>query len=140
MASSKGPDPVSNLKPQPSTTFVQADPSNFRAVVQKLTGDTTHKLRNSTPFRHAGKPTVTEVVRGRSGYKLQERRKTGKKLEITLGKVSQVGEMVEASPVSTLAVCGRGSPGTPVEGEEEEEKAIAEKGFYLHPSPLKPTS
>lgn len=41
-----------------------------------------------------------------------------------------------SSPVSTLDVYGRGSsPRTPV---EEEERAIAEKGFYLHPSPRTP--
>ncbi|CAH1422990.1 unnamed protein product [Lactuca virosa] len=155
MASSEGPDPDPRLKPQHSTTFVQADPSNFRAVVQRLTGDTAHKLPNSIPFRHTGKPTVHR----RSGYKLQERRKSVKKLEITLSNVSQPvcfmsplvvgrdksvvgfvggdGQMVEESPVSTLAVCGRGSPGTPMEKEGEEEKAIAEKGFYLHPSPIR---
>lgn len=38
-----------------------------------------------------------------------------------------------SSPVSTLDVYGRMSPQTPV---EEEERAIAQKGFYLHPSPV----
>ncbi|KAI3759625.1 hypothetical protein L6452_07571 [Arctium lappa] len=126
------PDPNSK---KPSTTFViQADPSNFRAVVQRLTGAT-------TPSRHAGKPTVTEIGRRRSGYKLHERRKTVRKLEISLETVARRSfvspadgdRMVTASPVSTLDGGGGGSGlGTPV---EEEEKAIAEKGFYLHPSP-----
>ncbi|KVI06058.1 VQ motif-containing protein 31-like [Cynara cardunculus var. scolymus] len=143
---------------KPATTFVQTDPSNFRAVVQRLTGATTlyqpsasaYKLPISTPSHHAGKPTFTEIGRRRSGYKLHERRKTIRKLEISVENVARRplmspaarkrsvradGEMVVASPVSTLDVCGgEGScPGTPM--EEEEEKAIAEKGFYLHPSP-----
>nr|XP_043637757.1 VQ motif-containing protein 19-like [Erigeron canadensis] len=117
-----------------STTFVQADPSNFRAVVQRLTGATP-----TTP------PTRT------SGFKLHERRQTtARKLEITLNNrfhYNQFGMMspssarqammTSSSPVSTLDhVYGRGnsSPKTPVEGEEE--RAIAEKGFYLHPSPV----
>ncbi|WMV21967.1 hypothetical protein MTR67_015352 [Solanum verrucosum] len=38
------------------------------------------------------------------------------------------------SPISPLEMLTRGSPRSPMELEEE--KAIAEKGFYLHPSPL----
>lgn len=53
------------------------------------------------------------------------------------------GEAVMVSPVSPLDLFGRASPRTPTtptllsprEGEEAaEERAIAEKGFYLHPS------
>nr|KYP43839.1 hypothetical protein KK1_034709 [Cajanus cajan] len=68
-------------------------------------------------------------------FKLQERR--GKKLELSVG-VAERMMMVMASPVSPLEMLARGSgsgsPRTP--HEEEEERAIAEKGFYLHPSPL----
>lgn len=47
------------------------------------------------------------------------------------------GDMVMASPVSPLdLLMARGSPRTPMSPVEEEERAIAEKGFYLHPSPL----
>lgn len=47
------------------------------------------------------------------------------------------GEMVMVSPVSPLdLLLARGSPRTPMSPVEEEERAIAEKGFYLHPSPL----
>nr|XP_043614299.1 VQ motif-containing protein 11-like [Erigeron canadensis] len=132
----EGPDPNAKL----STTFVQADPSNFRSVVQKLTGSTfqqqftsTHKLPISNPSgRQAKKPALCEVGHHHiSVHKLHERRKDGRKLEITLKSVARDDgdEMVMSSPVSTLD--GRGSLGTPV---EEEEKAIAEKGYYLHPS------
>ncbi|KAL4559911.1 hypothetical protein LXL04_032057 [Taraxacum kok-saghyz] len=127
----------------PATTFVQADPSNFRAVVQRLTGATPQE-----PF--LPQRPVGETPPRRSGFKLHERRQnsTGK-LEITLndggfrpfGVMSPSarqrsfvgGEIMMSSPVSTLDVYGRWSPRTPV---EEEERAIAEKGFYLHPSPL----
>ncbi|PWA64635.1 VQ-like protein [Artemisia annua] len=44
-----------------------------------------------------------------------------------------MGSEMMSSPVSTLDVYGGRSPRTPV---EEEDKAIAEKGFYLHPSSL----
>ncbi|KAI3786000.1 hypothetical protein L1987_45126 [Smallanthus sonchifolius] len=77
-----------NKRSKPSTTFVQTDPSNFRAIVQKLTGPTTLQQ----PFTSTGDGC----------------------------------EMV-------LDVCGRSPAGTPT---EEEEKAIAEKRFYLHPSPV----
>ncbi|MCD9560565.1 hypothetical protein HAX54_019264 [Datura stramonium] len=38
-----------------------------------------------------------------------------------------------ASPISPLEMLARVSPRSPM---EEEERAIAEKGYYLHPSPL----
>ncbi|XP_071729413.1 VQ motif-containing protein 11-like [Rutidosis leptorrhynchoides] len=119
-----------------STTFVQADPSTFRAVVQRLTG------ANPAPRATPETPPRT------SAFKLHERRQTTRKLEITLNHgVRQFGimspsarqrgfvngDMMMSSPVSTLDVYGRGSPLTPV---EEEERTIAEKGFYLHPSPI----
>ncbi|KAI3773423.1 hypothetical protein L1987_47950 [Smallanthus sonchifolius] len=130
---------ASDTNSSPTTTFVQADPSNFRAVVQRLTG--------ATPSPQ--EPYVTsQTPHRRLGFKLHERRQTPGKLEITLNngfhpfgimlpparqRSFNGGEMMMSSPVSTLDVYGRGSPRTPV---EEEERAIAEKGFYLHPSPL----
>ncbi|KAJ0794594.1 putative VQ motif-containing protein/13/19/31/33 [Helianthus annuus] len=120
----------------PTTTFVQADPSNFRAVVQRLTG--------AAPSPQTG----PEPPNRRSEFKLHERRQNAGKLEITLNngfgpfgivfppgrqRSYNGGDTMMSSPVSTLDVYGRGSPRTPV---EEEERAIAEKGFYFHPSPL----
>ncbi|GFZ17179.1 hypothetical protein Acr_26g0004490 [Actinidia rufa] len=136
-----------------TTTFVQADPSTFRAVVQRLTGaaqdPSAHKLPVTASAR---KPT--EIGPRRSAFKLHERRQTARKLEIKLGSPGSVqigpsgfgsggspsnrrflgfgGEMVMVSPVSPLDLFG--SPRG--EEEEEEERAIAEKGFYFHPSPL----
>ncbi|KAG2729368.1 hypothetical protein I3843_01G241900 [Carya illinoinensis] len=159
----------------PNTTFVQADPSNFRAVVQKLTGapedpsalklpltlkpahhHTTPKPTNSTAA------AATEMGPRKPTFKLHERRHATKKLELNIEhaaafnkhcmakpsfnsgpssapSASSSGSHVRTmifSPVSPLELYGRGSPRTPRELEEEEERAIAEKGFYLHPSPL----
>ncbi|KAL9156623.1 hypothetical protein ABFS82_09G089900 [Erythranthe guttata] len=141
----------------PNTTFVQADPSTFRSVVQRLTGADPAKIS-------AAKPNSGEMGPRRPAFKLHERRPTARKLEIKLGggggaaaaalhspscsssaprnyQRSYGGEsMVMVSPVSPLeylaAAAARGSPGTPRSPVEEEERAIADKGFYLHPSPL----
>ncbi|XP_031105118.1 VQ motif-containing protein 11 [Ipomoea triloba] len=126
-----------------NTTFVQADPSNFRAVVQRLTGaaqdPAAQKLPVTAPPRFAG-----EMGPRRPAFKLHERRQAARKLEISLnhhGGPSVMASrpkspMVMASPVSPLEMLGRGTPRTPKSPMEEEERAIAEKGFYLHPSPL----
>ncbi|XP_051136032.1 VQ motif-containing protein 11-like [Andrographis paniculata] len=111
----------------PNTTFVQADPSTFRAVVQRLTG--------ASPAKAAAAKS-SEIGPRRPAFKLHERRPTARKLEIKLGggALARVAGESTASPVSPLEyLAARGSPRTPM---EEEERAIAEKGFYLHPSPL----
>ncbi|KAM2305750.1 hypothetical protein FF1_025186 [Malus domestica] len=160
-----GSDPNS-----PNTTYVQADPTTFRAVVQRLTGapedPSSPKLPLTLPARYSTPkpPTATEMGPRRPAFKLHERRHATKKLELSLnlntaaaatpsssscgpcGRLPRVGagfmgfgshEMVMASPVSTLDFLGRGSPRTPPASLcEEEDRAIAGKGFYLHPSPL----
>ncbi|KAL3633073.1 hypothetical protein CASFOL_026057 [Castilleja foliolosa] len=125
----KGSDPNSI----PNTTFVQADPSNFRAVVQRLTG--------AAP----GKSIPGEMGPRRPGFKLQERRPKARNLEIKLSGATALHSPTPArclrsennfmpSPVSPLEyTAARVSPRSVV---EEEERAIADKGFYLHPSPL----
>ncbi|GMN49974.1 hypothetical protein TIFTF001_019143 [Ficus carica] len=156
-----GSDPVS-----PNTTYVQADPSTFRAVVQKLTGasddPSARKLPLSLPSRLANpKPASADMGPRRPAFKLHERRQAAKKLELNLTTTAFCGggggalfspaflrprsgggggrdQMVMVSPVSTLEFLARGSPrtpATPCPEEEEEERVIAEKGFYLHPSP-----
>lgn len=140
-----------------STTFFQADKATFRELVQKLTGanpDGTKKppviRNNSNLTKNHGQVDCTGVRR--SPFKLQERRQQNmRKLEIKLG-LKSVGESVSV-PNSPGCYC----PPTPVHspmtplcrdsvfaarvGTEsppsEEEKAIAKKGFYLHPSPRK---
>ncbi|GAV78235.1 VQ domain-containing protein [Cephalotus follicularis] len=171
-----GSDPTS-----PNTTFVQADPSTFRTIVQKLTGapddPSTQKLPLTLPTRPASKPgpATPDIGPKRSSFKLHERRQSAKKLEIKLNNnnynknminhyhgyynynninISSNAECPEVcfvrqrgflvSPVSTLDFMVRVSATSPYEArvespmspcEEEEKKAIAEKGFYLHPSP-----
>ncbi|PWA57513.1 VQ-like protein [Artemisia annua] len=143
MASSfKDNNEGSNPNPKLSTTFVEADPSNFLAIVQLLTGAHTHPQVSTSSHKLVRKPSISKVGHQRSSYKLHERRKAGKKLEINLARpATREGrlmgydkETVMGSPVSTLDVCGRRSPETPM---EEEDRAIAEKGYYLHPSPMK---
>ncbi|XP_075480152.1 VQ motif-containing protein 11-like [Primulina tabacum] len=137
-------DPTSIL----NTTFVQADPSTFRAVVQRLTG----------------KEASAEMGPRRPQFKLHERRPTAaRKLEIKLNKNINGGSNVSAatllhspfssprslhrnflmehkvmvSPVSPLEyLAARGGTNTPRPSVEDEERLIAEKGYYLHPSPL----
>jgi hypothetical protein len=140
--------------PTSPTTFVQADTNSFRDLVQKLTGlasDTqqlpaTRILSSSKSFHSP----VDFTGPRRSPFKLQERRHTSRKLEIKLGLTSlsnsssptRQTRQVE-SPVTPLissellffpSPATTESPSPPAVLEEE--KAIAEKGFYLHPSPL----
>ncbi|KAM7480320.1 hypothetical protein LguiA_028533 [Lonicera macranthoides] len=149
--------------PSTNTTFVQADPSTFRSVVQRLTGathdPTIQKLPvTATSRSSSARPISADMGPRRPAFKLQERRQGARNLEIKLntgfGPVSASfgsggspsarqrsfrgfgSEMVMVSPVSPLDLFGYGSPRTPMSPLEEEEKAIAEKGFYLHPSPL----
>ncbi|XP_062098729.1 VQ motif-containing protein 31-like [Humulus lupulus] len=152
------PSPTS---PSP-TTFVQADQNNFKDLVQKLTGssgNSSEKLPITVPTRLSSKPTnlPVEYPTGprRSPFKLQDRRQTMRKLEIKLslatingGGGSSPSQMIHwvdspiPSPVTPLgsesmfvpSSSGSQSPASPAVSEEE--KAIAEKGFYLHPSPL----
>ncbi|CAN6722019.1 unnamed protein product [Malus baccata var. baccata] len=131
----------------PPTTFVQADTNNFRDLVQKLTGlsGDSEKLPITHPARHYPKaPTSPGDPTGprRSPFKLQERRHTMRKLEIKLSLATLHGSQPFPSPVTPLGFesfsfpsSGSESPSSPA-AVAEEEKAIAEKGFYLHPSPL----
>ncbi|XVE97310.1 hypothetical protein REPUB_Repub03eG0008700 [Reevesia pubescens] len=148
----------SPAKPTP-TTFIQADANTFRDLVQKLTGfaSDTEKLPVTFPGRIASKPSLpVDHSRGprRPPFKLQERRKhTMRKLEIKLGLTTLHNSSVPSHSVSPNQARRLDSPVTPLGSESlfysssgtvspsspvvsEEEKAIAEKGFYLHPSPL----
>ncbi|CAN0911102.1 VQ motif-containing protein 4 [Linum grandiflorum] len=145
------PHPISrsdSLNPYP-TTFVQADSSSFKQVVQMLTGspkpDSTHPpVIKSIPIRR--NPS--------SGFKLYERRNSLKNLKINprnpflpelLSPSILDFPALVLSPVTPLIpdpfVRSGGGGTTPAnnlmetEEDEEEEKAIKEKGFYLHCSP-----
>ncbi|GLT85214.1 hypothetical protein SLE2022_034100 [Rubroshorea leprosula] len=140
-----------------ATTFVQADATTFRDLVQRLTGlaSDAERLPLTLPSRTWSKPLLTggdTTGPRRSPFKLQERRQhTLRKLEIKMGLTSLHDlsppmttrcrfESTTPSPVTPLSESlffpssGSESPSTPAVSEEE--RAIAEKGFYLHPSPL----
>ncbi|KAI3473009.1 hypothetical protein Pfo_030092 [Paulownia fortunei] len=126
---------------QTPTTFIQADATTFKDLVQKLTGapsGSAHKLR----------PKAT--VSRRSPFKLQERRMHSvRDLEIIKLAMKSTGNSpgktrsnALSSPVKgpttplgcDSVFCERGGTESP---PSEEERAIAEKGFYLHASPQK---
>ncbi|KAE8731655.1 DnaJ/Hsp40 cysteine-rich domain superfamily protein [Hibiscus syriacus] len=145
--------------PSPAaTTFFQADANTFRDMVQKLTGFTndTEKLPVTYPGRHPSKISLhgESTAACRPPFKLQERRQHAtRKLEIKLGLSTRRNvspsqalrlDSTIPSPVTPLvsdsllysSSSGTLSPSSPSPMVSEEEKAIAEKGFYLHPSPL----
>ncbi|OMO90666.1 VQ motif-containing protein [Corchorus olitorius] len=162
MAAASSSSPSTQSSP---TTFVQADANTFRDLVQKLTGFSSDSCDQKLPVtlpggKHSSKvpstlPVCDPTAPRRPQFKLQERRQhTMRKLEIKLGLTTlrnpspnsncQLARRVDSpipSPVTPLGVeplfyssSGTVSPSSPVVPEEE--KAIAEKGFYLHPSPL----
>ncbi|KAE8732546.1 DnaJ/Hsp40 cysteine-rich domain superfamily protein [Hibiscus syriacus] len=150
--------------PSPAaTTFVQADANTFRDLVQKLTGFTndTEKLPVTYPGSHPSKMSLhgESTAPRRPPFKLQERRQHAmRKLDIKLGlstlrnspnhyvspSQSLRLDSTIPSPMTPLGSdslfysnsSGTLSPSSPSPMVSEEEKAIAEKGFYLHPSPL----
>ncbi|XP_018839542.1 VQ motif-containing protein 33-like [Juglans regia] len=144
-----------------ATTFVQADANTFRDLVQKLTGSSavSEKLPVTLPSKLSSKaftpgdPTAPR----RSPFKLHERRHTHtmRKLEIKLGlttlrnnshshdspRQNNRFDSPVHCPVTPLRSeslyrmsSGTESPSSPAISDED--KAIADKGFYLHPSPL----
>lgn len=135
------------------TTFVQAEPDAFRDLVQKLTGLTEdpQKLPATLPSRHCSRPADPTGPR-RSPFKLQERRHGVSQLEIKLGLTTAAlcdaspshyssRDQTQPSPMGPLgspSFCftssGTTSPSSPALSDEE--KAVSEKGFDLHPSQL----
>ncbi|KAF7822701.1 VQ motif-containing protein 19 [Senna tora] len=158
--------PRSDSNPYP-TTFVQADTSTFKHVVQMLTGSSDSSSSSSKhshdppPPPPSGKnfniPPVKTAPK-KQGFKLYERRNSLKNslmINTLMPNFAQGGsgfpsprnkpEILSPSILDfpSLAL----SPVTPLNDDafdkspslgnsSEEEKAIAEKGFYLHPSPM----
>ncbi|EPS64650.1 hypothetical protein M569_10128, partial [Genlisea aurea] len=136
------PTPISrsddrSQNPYP-TTFIQADTSNFKQVVQMLTGSSDRKTGGGNM------PPIKSVAQKKPGFKLYERRNSLKNgLMINTGFSARKTEILSPSVLDfpSLAL----SPATPLNRDclaaaecsprTEEEKAIAEKKFYLHPSP-----
>nr|XP_043624621.1 VQ motif-containing protein 4 [Erigeron canadensis] len=167
----KNPSPPSTPIPRSDpnnaypTTFVQADTTSFKKVVQMLTGSSeTVKAASTRP----DPPTRNPIPPMKTGQnkkptsKLYERRNSMKNFKISPlvpGFVNGSGFSGSPRRPSTPEILSPGilnfpglalSPVTPlvpdlfrspVTGDgsnlnvEAEDKAIAKKGFYLHPSP-----
>ncbi|GLT80955.1 hypothetical protein SLA2020_523650 [Shorea laevis] len=171
------PKPITRSEPANPypTTFVQADTSSFKQVVQMLTGSSeTAKLASSTkPTQPEPNPkthippikSIPNKNRQQSGFKLYERRNSLKNLKINplnpifahnnSGFSPRKPEILSPSILDFPSLVL--SPVTPLIPDpfdrsgstnysncfnnnaklntEAEEKAIKEKGFYLHPSP-----
>lgn len=183
------PKPVTRSEPGNPypTTFVQADPSSFKQVVQMLTGSaetakqtSSNSTNNNNNLRNHIPPIKTIPKKpNQSGFKLYERRNSLKNLKLNpllpvfssnpSGFSPRNADVLSPSmldfpalvlsPVTPLIPdpfnrntvpggggsgyrCGNGSlspspspSSKPVLNTEAEEKAIKEKGFFLHPSP-----
>ncbi|KAK7362846.1 hypothetical protein VNO77_04970 [Canavalia gladiata] len=174
------PKPVTrseSASPYP-TTFVQADTSSFKQVVQMLTGSTEtakqassssipkpNSEANSNPKSYHNIPPIKTIPKKQqqqqSGFKLYERRNTLKSLNINpllpifsnnnaSGFSPRKPEVLSPSildfPALVLSPVTPLIPdpfdrsrsvenGNPALDTEAEDKAIKEKGFFLHPSP-----
>ncbi|EXC18099.1 hypothetical protein L484_014499 [Morus notabilis] len=141
------------------TTFVQADTSSFKQVVQMLTGSSeTAKQASSAkpgidPVSRSAANHNIPPVKSKSGFKLYERRNSLKNLKINplipvfanSGFSPRKPEILSPSildfpalvlsPVTPLIRDPFDRSGAPNLDKAAEEKAIKEKGFYLHPSP-----
>lgn len=157
------PSPNTTKRPDPNnpypTTFVQADTSSFKKVVQMLTGssETTKQTRPDSTTKNLIPPIKTG--QNKKPSKLYERRNSFKPFKIsplipgftngfsgsprkpTTPEILSPGMLnfpsLVLSPVTPLVPdlftpVTRDDPNLNVEAED---KAIAKKGFYLHPSP-----
>lgn len=164
------PAPAPVIRSEPNnpnpTTFVQADSSSFKQVVQMLTGssDTVKNAANASTRTDPIKNPIPVVKTGskkEKASKLYERRNSLKNFKISPlipGLVTGYsGSPRKHGPVEILSPSMLNfpslvlSPVTPLIPDpfnrsqqngfgpninmEAENKAIAHKGFYLHPSP-----
>ncbi|KAK7401815.1 hypothetical protein VNO78_13603 [Psophocarpus tetragonolobus] len=157
--------PRSDSNPYP-TTFVQADTSTFKQVVQMLTGssETTKQAQDPVPpppppqSRNFNIPPIKTPPKKQQGFKLYERRNSLKNsLMLNTLMPNFAHNSTSFSPRNKPEILSPSlldfpslalSPVTPLNDDpfdksspslgnsSEEEKAIAEKGFYLHPSPM----
>lgn len=136
------------------TTFVQANTSSFKQVVQMLTGSSETAKQASKPINPTHKiPPIKSIPtkhhQQQSGFKLYERRNSFKKLnninpllpDLSPRKPEILSPSILNFPALVL------SPVTPLipdpfdrsDSSSAEDKAIKEKGFFLHPSPASTT-
>ncbi|KAH7844348.1 hypothetical protein Vadar_027089 [Vaccinium darrowii] len=155
------PKPISRSEPNTNnnnpypTTFVQADATTFKQVVQMLTGspDTANQASKHPPCPDPPQSRNHIPPIKKQGFKLYERRNnhnlrngliisplvsgsgpnagfSPRNKEILSPSILNFPGLV-LSPVTPLVEYPSGDSSPLV----EEDKAIAEKGFYLHPSP-----
>ncbi|CAL4952207.1 unnamed protein product [Urochloa decumbens] len=166
------PMPLPQASADPSnpfpTTFVQADTTSFKQVVQILTGTPETAAAAAAGGAQASppapqKPAPTPTGPKKPAFKLYERRSSMKSLKMLCPLLpaaaafaasgsagngysprgfSPRGLEVLSPSMLDFPSLALGSPVTPLPplpGSEEakaaEDRAIAEKGFYLHPSP-----
>ncbi|KAJ0080702.1 hypothetical protein Patl1_10684 [Pistacia atlantica] len=144
------PKPITrsdSANPYP-TTFVQADTTSFKQVVQMLTGSSETAQPDPNSNKTHNIPPIKSIPKKQqqSGFKLYERRNSLKNLkinplnpnppEILSPSILDFPSLV-LSPVTPLIPdpFDRSGPDSSKMDREAEEKAIKEKGFYLHPSP-----
>uniref|UniRef100_J3M1Z9 VQ domain-containing protein n=1 Tax=Oryza brachyantha TaxID=4533 RepID=J3M1Z9_ORYBR len=131
-----------------NTTFVQADPTTFRALVQKLTGapgsgKTAGERRPGC--RSGAGAAAAELARPQPLYYSHHHHRL---MHSPVSPMDYAIVMASSSSCSSLSSSTSSSlsPSPPAsssscgvvitkEEEEREEKAIASKGFYLHSSP-----
>ncbi|OEL19122.1 hypothetical protein BAE44_0019856 [Dichanthelium oligosanthes] len=145
------------------TTFVQADTTSFKQVVQMLTGAEQPAAKNDATTKAAaagnsgggGQAAGGPCRPKKPSFKLYERRSSMKNLkmiaplamgpppsprraapEILSPSVLDFPSLRLSSPVTPLTGDPfNRSPASTSSSEEAERAAIAERGFFLHPSP-----
>ncbi|XP_058101008.1 VQ motif-containing protein 4-like [Magnolia sinica] len=142
------------------TTFIQADTSSFKQVVQMLTGSS-ETTKQASKTVDPSKTSIPPIKTGpkKPAFKLYERRSSLKNFKISPlmpgfhvncnnGFSPRKPEILSPSmldfpslvlsPVTPLIPDPFNRPMVMIDssGVSAEEKAIAEKGFYLHPSPI----
>lgn len=144
---------------KPLTTFVQTDTNSFREVVQRLTGPSEPNNGAQDQAQAQAQQDVytkgsINKIMGLKRPKLHERRQYMRpKLEIVKPNFHfRPASSPTEQPGPSRLLSPQGTPSTPMSklnvGEEkkneksegvlnskEEEKAIKERRFYLHPSP-----
>ncbi|KAL6999525.1 hypothetical protein U1Q18_000685 [Sarracenia purpurea var. burkii] len=152
----------SETNPYP-TTFVQADTTTFKQVVQMLTGSPPETAKQGSkppppsdpqPPSSSSKGQIPPIKTGqkKQGFKLYERRnslKNGLMICPLVPGSAQNPEFFRRKPdilspsILDFPALGLSPVAPSIEEDnafnrsspEEEERAIAEKRFYLHPSP-----
>ncbi|XP_047947197.1 VQ motif-containing protein 4 [Salvia hispanica] len=128
------------------TTFVQADTTTFKQVVQMLTGSPKPDPSPTPPRSGSGSgigiPPIKSTNQKKQGFKLYERRnslKNGLIINTFSPNYSNSNSNSNSKSPGILSPSILDfpalmlSPVTPIINEEE--RAIADKKFYFHPSP-----